>query len=174
MPPQWKKYDVLGHYLPMMWNDKQPFVPKLQRLLDKIDELSADGPVSLIGASAGASAVLLALTKRPDKVAGVVCMCGKITHPETINPERYVENPAFQDAMTDLRHTLPEITAKYAGRIMSIHPLYDGTVPIRDTILPGAREKTVPLVGHALTIAVLLIFGSGMMLRFLQQQAKRL
>jgi dienelactone hydrolase len=174
VPQRWGKYGVAGHYAPMLWNDKQPFAPKLQRLVDKIDELSADGSaVSLVGASAGASAVLLALAARPNKVVGVVCICGKVNHPETIGRNRYIENPAFETAMIDLQKALPEITAKYASRIMSIHPLYDGTVAVRDTIIPGAREKTILGIGHALSIFGALVFRSGMIIRFLKDQVRR-
>jgi pimeloyl-ACP methyl ester carboxylesterase len=174
VPRTWRMYGVVGHYLPMNWRDKQAFKSKLQCLLDKIDSVSADGsPVSLVGTSAGASVVLLALAARPDKVAGTVCICGKINHPETIGRERYIENPAFEESMSLLQAVLPEIKAKYAGRIMSIHPLYDGTVPVRDTIIPGTCEKTVWLVGHAFSILMTLVFGSGMMLRFLKKQATK-
>lgn len=170
LPDRWRKLDVAGHYLPLIWNDKQPFQPKLQRLLDKIDELSADGPVSLVGTSAGASAVLIACALRPQKVSGVVCLCGKINHPETVRPERYAENPAFREALAQLQKVLPDIHAKYANRILSIHPLYDGVVPIADTYIPGARNKLVPLVGHVFSIAMVLLFGSAMLMRFLKNK----
>ena len=175
VPRFWEIFGVKkGHYIPMHWNDKRPFVPKLQRLLDKVDELSADGShVSLVGTSAGASVVLVALAQRPNKVTGVVCICGKVNHPETVGHDRYAENPAFEESMSMLQEALPEIRAKYANRILSIHPLYDGTVPVRDTIIPGAREKTVWFVGHAVSIFMMLVFGSGMILRFLKKQAAK-
>jgi pimeloyl-ACP methyl ester carboxylesterase len=174
VPANWNKYGVVGHYNPMMWSDKESFAPKLQRLLERIDTLSADGPVSLVGVSAGASVVLLALVKRPDKVAGVVCIAGKIMHPETVDARRYAENPAFKESMSQLQKALPEIQAKYASRIMSIHPLYDGSVPPRDTIIPGAREKTVLTIGHAMSIFLVLVFWSGLIIRFLQEQAAKM
>ncbi|HZM64532.1 MAG TPA: hypothetical protein VFB59_05345 [Candidatus Saccharimonadales bacterium] len=174
VPAGWNKYGVVGHYNPMVWNDKEPFAPKFQRLLDKIDRLSAEGPVSLVGASAGASVALLALAKRPKKVAGVVCLAGKIHHPETVRPELYAENPAFREALEQLQEALPEIQSKYAARIMSIHALYDGSVPARDSIIPGAHEKTMPTIGHVISIVLMLAFRSGTIIRFLQKQAAKI
>src|SRR6266542_6900779 len=78
VPGYWRLFGVQGHYEPMHWNDKMPFAPKLERLIARIDELAPDGPVSLVGSSAGASAVLVAYGARLDKVAGVECICGKI------------------------------------------------------------------------------------------------
>jgi hypothetical protein len=54
----WRIYGVVGHCHAMPWLGDETFEPKLQRLLDAIDELSAQGHhISLVGASAGASAV---------------------------------------------------------------------------------------------------------------------
>lgn len=174
VPRFWSVFGVKGHYVPMHWSDKRPFGPKLQRLLDKIDDLAADGSrVSLVGTSAGASVVLLALATRPDRVAGVVCICGKINHPETIGRDRYIENPAFETSMNELQKMLPTIVAQYASRVMSIHPIYDGTVPVQDTVLPGAREKTIFAFGHAASILTALVCKSGTIIRFLKGRALR-
>ena len=74
----WRLWGLKPHYFPFKWADKEPFEPKFQRLLAKIDDLSTDGNyVSLVGVSAGASAVLNAYAERKN-LTGVVCICGKI------------------------------------------------------------------------------------------------
>lgn len=172
-PMWWQVFGVRGHYVPMHWNDGKPLGPKIKVLLDKIDELSADGsPVSLVGASAGASVVLVAFAARPDQIAGVVCICGKINHPETIHPERFVVNPAFKESLDKLQEVLPTFDAVTRQRIMSMHPLRDGSVPPADTIIPGARKKLILMSGHVFSIATALIFNAYGMMRFLKKQAK--
>jgi pimeloyl-ACP methyl ester carboxylesterase len=167
----WSVLGVEGYYVPMYWADKEGFAPKLARLLAKIDELAQNGDkVSLVGTSAGASAVLVAFAARIDKVSGVVCICGKINHPETIKPERFVENPAFRESLAELQKALPKLGPEARPRILSIHPLYDSVVPVADTKIPGAHEHVVPACGHAFTIATTLLFGAFGMIYFLKKQ----
>jgi pimeloyl-ACP methyl ester carboxylesterase len=166
----WPIFGVKTSCYLMRWNDKEPFAPKLSRLLAMIDELARSGDkVSLVGTSAGASAVLNAYAARPDKIAGVVCICGKINNPPAHSP-RYIENPAFKESLMELQRVLPKLGPKQRARIMSIRPLADNIVLPADTIIPGAREKLVPTVGHAFSIGATLVFGAAMMMRFLQKQ----
>jgi pimeloyl-ACP methyl ester carboxylesterase len=171
-PKYWEVFGVKGHCYVMNWRDKEAFAPKLTRLLQLIDELAKGGnKVSLVGTSAGASAVLVAYAARQDKISGVICICGKINHPETIKPSRFIENPAFKESLSELQRALPVLGPEARARIMSIHPLRDDSVPPADTIIPGAREQLVPTAGHAFSIGITLIFGAGLMMRFLKQQA---
>ncbi len=172
-PKYWEVFGVKGHCYVMHWRDKEAFAPKLARLLQLIDELAKGGDkVSLVGTSAGASAVLVAYAARQDKIAGVICICGKINHPETIRPERFVENPAFKESLAQLQTILPTLDSAARDRILSIHPLRDDSVPPADTIIPGAHEKLIPTVGHAFSIGMTLIFGAAMMMGFFRKQAK--
>jgi len=169
-PRYWGLFGVVGRFYLMRWNDKEAFAPKLARLLDLIDKLGADGSrVCLVGTSAGASAVLVAYAARLDKVAGVVCICGKINHPETIRPARFVENPAFKEYLAELQKILPKLGPEARSRIMSIHPMSDMIVPPADTVIPGAHERSVPTAGHAFSIAVTLVFYAYPMMRFLKR-----
>lgn len=167
----WRPLGVRGHYVPMHWAIDEPWEAKLARLLQAIDELSRTGTVSLVGTSAGASAVLQAFALRKQAVAGVVCICGKINHPETVNPDYYTENPAFKVALAQLQVALPGLTVADRARILSIHPLKDTVVPPPDTILPGAHERTIFSAGHPFSIFVALTFGAPGFIRFLKRQA---
>jgi pimeloyl-ACP methyl ester carboxylesterase len=170
-PKYWEVFGITGHVFVMNWRDKEAFAPKLERLLRMIDELSTNGDkVSLVGTSAGASAVLNAYTARLDKVAGVVCICGKINNPSVHSP-RYIENPAFKESLMELQRILPKLGPKARARIMSIRPLVDESVPPADTIIPGARALVIPTIGHAFSIATALIFAAYTMVKFLKKQA---
>jgi pimeloyl-ACP methyl ester carboxylesterase len=146
----WRLYGVRARCERMLWAKDVQFAPKLQRLLDRIDELHQQGKeVALVGSSAGASAALVAFAQRQDVIKGVVCLCGKINNPDTIGPAVYAENPAFQLSMREVQKALPLLNDEARQRIMSIHPKQDNTVPIADTIIPGAIEAIIPTAGHS-------------------------
>jgi pimeloyl-ACP methyl ester carboxylesterase len=171
VPKYWRLFGVEGHYCAMHWNDKEPFKPKLARLLTKIDNLAKDGSrVSLVGTSAGASVVLLAFAARPEKVTGVVCISGKINNPPAEHP-RYIENPAFKESLFKLQQTLPKLSSDMRAHIMSIHPLWDREVPPADTIIPGTHERLIPVAGHVASIGAALAFYTPVIINFLKQQA---
>lgn len=165
----WKRYGLQVHYLPMRWADKESFIPKLKRLLDKIDELAEKGYlVSLAGASAGASAVLNAYAKRPN-VHGVVLIAGKVQNPQTIGREIFDVNPAFKESVFLAKKSLDALGPDKTSRIMSIHPLLDGRVPVADTLIPGALEKTVPVIGHVPGIFFTIVFRGRLIANFLKK-----
>ncbi len=167
----WRVFGVRGHYVPMRWAEGKAFGPKLQRLLDKIDELAKDGDeVSLIGTSAGVSAVLIAFAQRKSKISGVACICGKINNIDAVNPSYYRVNPAFKPALAELQEVLPTLSPLDRYRVMSIHPLFDDVVPVADTTIRGAREKAIWTRGHAFSIFVALTLFMPSIMRFLKHQ----
>jgi len=169
----WKLFGLNVHYFPLGWADKEAFEPKLGRLLKLIDELELqEGAVSLVGVSAGASAVLNAYAKRGG-INSVICICGKINSPQAISERTYRINPAFKQSMFGVKQSLDKLTPAQNSRIMSIHPLSDGTVPLSDTAIPGAVEKTAPVVGHIFGIFYSITFGAAGIAKFLKSQAAK-
>jgi pimeloyl-ACP methyl ester carboxylesterase len=169
---KWKKFGLDAHYFPLGWSDQEKFEPKLKKLLAKIDEFTAQGHlVSLIGVSAGASAVLNAYARRPE-VTGVVLVGAKVQNPQSIGQETFDENPAFKDSMFMVADSLESMGPEKISRILSIHPLYDGRVPVADTRIPGAVEKTVPVIGHMLGIFYVIAFRGRLIANFLSLKNK--
>lgn len=168
----WRIRGLTLHYFPLGWADKENFAPKLTRLIKKVDELSSAGhKVSLIGVSAGASAVLAAFSERKD-INKVVCIVGKINNPQNIGEVIYKKNPAFKQSMASVSASLASLSEADRKKIMSIHPLHDKTVPKADTIISGAIEKTIPVRGHIFSIFYMLIFGSRLVATFLKKPTK--
>lgn len=153
----------------MGWADKEQFLPKINRLLAKIDKLSKQGhDVSLVGASAGASTVLIAYSQRQD-VHAVVLIAGKVNNPETIDELTYKANPAFKESVFSVADSLRKLDIAKRRRIMSIHPLFDSTVPVIDTKIAGAVEKTIPVIGHRFSIFYTITFRGRLIANFIKK-----
>jgi hypothetical protein len=145
----------------MNWSDKKSFSEKFAAILRDIDKLIAAGyKVSLVAASAGASAAINAYGARRKSIRKVVCVCGKLRNFGTINTTTYSRNPAFQESLEMLRISLPELSVKERYRILSLRPLSDNVVPPTDTVVEGAQSGTLPTIGHTFTIVYALTFGS--------------
>lgn len=167
----WRLWGATPHYSPVHWADKEAFTPKLARLVAQIDELAKEGTVTLVGSSAGASAVLHAYAERPNTVRGVVYICGKINNPQTVSPATNAENPAFQQSLASLAGTLQKLNAGQRAHILSVRPKADSVVPIADTKIDGVHEKILPTTGHAFSIFYAILFAGPAIVRFLKNQA---
>lgn len=166
----WSKLGIDLAYMPLKWGDGEDFAPKLNRLTSEIDRLHAQSGdrIVLVGSSAGASAVLNAFAKRKSAIRAVVCICGKINNPSTIGEHIYKHNPAFKQSMQALPASLKQLTNDDRKLILSVHSLYDGKVPVADTVIDGTNEMTIHTVGHVLSIAYAFSFGKKRIEKFIR------
>lgn len=157
----WAKHGVKLEYFSLGWGYKEPFKPKLERMLKKIDELYAleSKQIILVGASAGASAIINAYAQCKEKVAKLVYICGKIQNPQTIGVSYYQENPAFEGSMKTLRVNLDRLSSSDKAKFLSVIPIYDNLVPVADTKIEGVKELKMPIAGHSLSIAYAITLG---------------
>jgi len=167
----WRIYGVRVHYTPMYWSDDRPFQLKLEELLEKIDRAAGSGAaVSLIGTSAGASSVINAYAKRKNVISGVVCICGKL---QGDLPQKTIQqNPSFNESFQAVPDSLALLGKSDRQRILSLHPIKDGIVPIDETRIPGTHEKTMFSIGHVVSIAYAITVDSWRITRFLKTQAR--
>ncbi len=157
----WRLYGVSGHLHVMPWAGEESYEVKLQRLLDEIDEYVARGHrVSLVGASAGASAVLNAYLERRDRIHRLAYICAKINGPETVGKKLYAENPAFKTSLAALQKNLPKLTTKDKNKMLSLYSPKDGTVPYEATVITGVRERELPALRHGQAIIYSLSIGA--------------
>jgi pimeloyl-ACP methyl ester carboxylesterase len=153
----------------MPWAGSGAFEPKLSRLVSRIDTYRQQGhEVSLVGASAGASAVLNAYVQRKDDIQGVVYICGKINRPDTVSNGTYRHNPAFKTSLSKLQDTVGQLSAQDKRKLHSFYSPVDTTVPHADTIIESVPEQKLPALGHMWAILYALSFGSGKLLRSLE------
>lgn len=167
----WRLYGVRGHCHVMPWLGQESFGPKFQRLLDEIDKYLGQGhKVSLAGASAGASAVLNAYVALPGKINGVVLICPKINHPETVSKKTYRENPAFKESLELLQINLPKLTTHdKATKILSYISPADGSISYAGSVIPGVPERRLPAIRHGYAIFYALTFGAHSFIRILKR-----
>lgn len=154
----------------MPWRGPESYKLKFQRLLDEIDKHAAQGhTVALVGASAGASAVLNAYVARPNKISGVILICPKINGPETVSKKTYRENPAFQESLELLQINLPKLTTHdKATKILSYISPADGSIPYAGSVIPGVPEKRLPAIRHGYAIVYALTLGAHSFMNFLK------
>jgi hypothetical protein len=114
--------------------------------------------------------VINAYAARKDKVAGVVCIAGKINRPEAIDRHYYVNNIAFVTSAHDCQQALQTLTGSDRARILSLFAVHDQLVRRSDSQVPGAHNRLSPTIGHAPTIAAQITLGAPSFLRFLKQR----
>ena len=159
----WRKYGFDPIVYSIGWHDsEQGFIPKLDRLLEFIDKLYEEGNViSLVGTSAGGSAVVNAFTKRKRKIASVVNICGRLrvgTHKGIHSFEaRTAPSPAFAESVHMCEQEIEAFTLDDKKRILTIRPLFgDELVPANTVTIDGANNVVIPSGEHVLSIALAL------------------
>jgi predicted alpha/beta hydrolase family esterase len=169
----WKWWGVSAELFQTGWADGEEWDPKFDRLLGRIDSATSAGKaVGLVGASAGATAVINAFHARQNSVVGVVLISGKINRPHAISPSLTRKNAAFGPAAHRAFIALSELSKVERSRIMSRYAMIDPIVPVVDSHVPGAHNRVQLSLGHAFTIATQMFFGAPLFIRFLRKQAK--
>jgi hypothetical protein len=167
----WRIHGVHGHCHPIPWAGKEPWQPKLKKLLAEIDRYKAEGhEVSLIGASAGASAVINAYIERPESIKNVIYICAKINAPQTVGRKTYEENPAFKTSLELLQKNLKKLKPEDKKKMLSLYSPADQTVPYLATVIEGVEEQKLPSLRHGRAIMYCLTIGAGRMLRTIKKQ----
>ena len=149
----WHFRNVSIEICSMKWSMDEPWHIKLDRLINRIDQLKAEGNVvSLIGESAGASAAMHALRNRHQVLHLVILLCGKSHYPERVSPRLYQRNPALKTSLVGADHIVQTLTESEGEKLLNLHPLFDPVVPVAETKISGVRDSTMPMIGHATSI----------------------
>ncbi len=169
----WHYNNVKVEITPKQWRVNESWDTKLARLVAKIDHYYENGfAVSLIGESAGATAVLQALETRTNSINAVVLLCGKSQYPERVAASLYSNNPVLREAMIRSHKVIDSLNDEQKQKILNLHPLFDPIVPVWETKIPGVKDATMPTIGHLLGIGFGITFWSWCIVRFIRDQAK--
>lgn len=165
----WQKFGIEPEIQQMGWADGKDFVPKLNRITDKINYLTSQGnTVSLVGISAGASAALNAYSIDPSKIRKIAFVSGKLNNPQTVNPRYYTKNPAFKESLNLAQNSLKKLTNHDKSKMLSVHGRYDALVPIPEGVIPGVNSKYIFSVGHLSSIIFALTIHRKAIINFLK------
>src|SRR3989338_3160596 len=156
----WEKYGLEPIVHSVGWRDgENSFETKLNRLLNFIDEFVKQGnQVSLVGTSAGGSAVLNAFIERKDSIHKVINVCGRLKVGPTSGfrpfQSKTQTSPAFAESVKLCENGIKSLDESDLKKIMTVHAMFgDELVPSETTIIKGALNTKVPTAEHIISIA---------------------
>lgn len=168
----WRFRGIRPHMHVFPWRGEDDFELKLQHLLTDIDEHAQRGyQVSLVAASAGATAALQAYVLRKDKLAKVVFICGKINRPHPAGSRVYRQNPAYQAALEKVPKAIARLSADDKPKLLTMYSEVDGIVPNADSLIPGVKSYILPPRPHALAIFHTISLGARPLIDFIKNKA---
>jgi hypothetical protein len=160
----WRLFGVTTELVPMNWSDGVSYQSKFDRLSKTIDDVRGKRIV-LIGESAGGSIVLNMYQARPNDLYKVMTICGKNTAPNHVSPGLYHKNPAFKESMYASDNAVKQLTLRQRQNFISIHPIADAIVPVKETLISDCQSVRLWSVGHFITIAFALTLWSWYIVR---------
>lgn len=171
----WKRFGVIAHVVEPHWEEGKTFAPKLDIILDKIDQLVMNGnKVSVLGLSAGGSAALNAFTLRKNVLNGVVNGTGRLRAGANVRPSlewASRNSPAFAKSVFLFENKNEKtLTAKDRKRILTLRPIWDEIVPSSTVAVPGADNRVIPVVSHLLSGAFVCLFYGKEIVKFLDKR----
>lgn len=166
----WRLRGVRSYTHSMPWVGEPDITAKQSRLHDLIEEVAALGQrVYLVGASAGASAVLNAYVDNRTKVDGVCLICPKVNNADNVGSKISKKNPSFIQSLDILEGNLAKLNKNDKSKIITFLSPRDGIVPHQDSKIPGVAENSLPPLRHNVAILYALTFGFSKILRELSR-----
>jgi hypothetical protein len=157
------------------WRNTQlNFANKLNELLKLIDALHEQShTVSLVGCSAGGSAVLNAFLERKYSISKVVNICGRLrTGTQTgfwSYQKRTRTSPMFAQSINIFENSENSLTEEDRKKILTVRALFDEVVPTPTITLNGATNLTIPVIEHSLAIYLALSLFSRPLIQFIKK-----
>ena len=157
-------------------DDKNNFKSKLQNIVKLIDKFSKEGStVSLLGVSAGGSAVLNAFIEQKDRIHRVVNICGRLragTQKGFRSFEaRTSSSPAFAQSIILCESSESKLSKSDRSKVMTVRAMFgDELVPSDTAVLKGAYNTRIPTPEHIFSIGMALTILSKPIILFIQSQ----
>lgn len=169
----WKiKYGIETNVIAFGWADSpQTLNNKLIDLNILIDNYyKANYKITLIGTSAGASAVFNAYYESRNKVGKLINVCGRLREGVNVTPtldqasRRY---PLFKESVKKCEAKLNSLNREDLDKVLTVRAVFDEVVPSNTVILEGATNIVVSSVEHVLTIGLVMSVFSNRVARFI-------
>ena len=165
----WRLFGLRPAYLALGWEVEEGLNKKLTRLDSLIEKLQNEGfTISLVGVSAGASAVLNCYANNP-RIHKVVLVCGKVNNPDNVHPRRYKINPDFKESMQRVGSAVDTLQRqRRTENILSIYSPNDTTVSPKDSEIEGTARKKIFAWSHSSVIMNTLLFQGFAIAKFIK------
>lgn len=145
----WRLQGVRGHTHVMPWLGPEDYVAKEKKLLTYTDTLLKQGHrVSLMGASAGATAVLNVYHKRQQEIKSVALICPKVNDSTNIGSKILDKNPSFLTSIQLEENIQAELSDRDKKRMVILVSPRDGLVSRADSLISGVPTFQLPPLRH--------------------------
>jgi len=171
---RWLTYGIIPHVHRIGWHDEEiAFEHKLKRLVNAANLLiDQENTVSLVGGSAGGSAVLNAFLEQP-KITAVVNLCGRLRAGENVFPSLKLaakKSTSFKESVLLFESREPAMKEKQRGRVLTLRPVWDEVVPRTTVSLHGANNQTLPSVEHMISGVLGITLFAPIIINFIKEQ----
>jgi pimeloyl-ACP methyl ester carboxylesterase len=165
----WRLFGLSVSYHALGWHQKQGMKTKLMNLDREVRKWQENGyTVSLVGVSAGASAVLNYYRDHPD-IHRVILLCGKAHNMVAVSPDRLRQNPDFKESLDSVDAAVAALLADNCTKnILSIYSQLDVIVRPKESHVEGAHHKRSFAWSHASVIAFGILFQGPTIARFVR------
>jgi hypothetical protein len=173
----WEQYGLHIVIHSIGWRNNQlSFELKFQKLLKLVDRLHTENhKISLVGTSAGGSAVLNVFMQRKDIVHKVINVCGRLRVGPTTGFRSFASktqsSPSFAESVHMCEEHEKYLSASDRKRILTVRSLFgDELVPSETTIIQGAHNTAIPTIEHGISITAALTLFSKPLIHFLKDE----
>lgn len=173
---RWSNYGIVPHVHRIGWQDREKsFKTKLKKLVGEVNKILDHGnTVSMVGGSAGGSAVLNTLLEQP-RINAVVNLCGRLRSGENVHPSLELaskNSPVFKESVLRFEKKEPGMSKELREKVLCLIPIWDEIVPKSTVSLKGATNKTLFTFEHILSGLLGTTLFSPMVVGFLKEKAK--
>ena len=153
----WTEHGIKTTLYNVGWKDgSTEFGSKLAEIERLVDELAKEGPVSIVGCSAGASAAFNLLLRRPDVIKNAIGVCGRIRGAKT-DWGTNLRSRTFHQSVLLFEEQQAKISEELKKRMMTVSARFrDELVPKGTSHVEGATNITIPTAIHGLSIILAL------------------
>ena len=161
----WAVFGVRAILVPMRWDDQESYDSKYQRVIDAVENASANNDkVTIIGESAGGSMAINAYAASP-MVDKLITIAGVNTSSTPVAPYRLRRSPAFAVSRQNVAKSLATISSSRMANVHTVSALADSVVRSHYSQIAGAVNHRVIAIGHFYTITLCLTLFSSYIIR---------
>lgn len=156
----WRNKRTQLYFFDARWNAAETFTAKKQRFLTWLDELNLkpESEKLLYGISAGGALAMVVFGERKSLINKMILIAPKLQRAELIGPKYRQHNPALVQTVEASQAVMDNLSDSDKLKIISHRPLIDDVIARADMVVEGAETKTIPFIGHALSIGFALLF----------------